>query len=107
MDEVSLFYEKWDWELADIDDEDILFWQLDDEGNYATITNMEGLMPETLDSPIIFSVYDHMDSFQWSVTLDDSHAFADCMRQYASIEELLKGLQHLREDKIEEYMRGE
>jgi hypothetical protein len=107
MTDVITFYEQWDIETVEIDDEETLFWQLDDVGNYALVTDEAGGIPENLDVPVIFSVYTDSDEFQWSVTLDDSRYLGELIRHYENIEDLLQALTTLREEKMEEYMHGQ
>ena len=73
------FYETINFELIDIDGYDTLFTELLEDGTYATVSDDDGHLPEDLETPIVFNVYDDNDSFQWSVTLDDSYQLKDLL----------------------------
>ena len=92
------FYESINFELIDIDGYDTLFTELLEDGTYATVSDDDGHMPEDLETPIVFNVYDDNDSFQWSVTLDDS-----LLDSAESTDEFLETLQRIREEHIEQY----
>ena len=102
-DTLESFYENLGFELAEIDDRDTLFYQVTDDGAYATITDEDGALPESLEEPIIFTLYDENDSFQWSVTIEDSHYFGELFTRVEDAEELLSHLQGIRQDNIARY----
>lgn len=52
------FYESINFELIDIDGYDTLFTELLEDGTYATVSDDDGHMPEDLETPIVFNVYD-------------------------------------------------
>ena len=106
-DAVGSFYEEMGFELVDIDDREVLFYQLDDDGAYATITDDNGNVPTDLDSPIIFSVYDENDSYQWSVTLEDSHYFGQLFARFAASDDLLANLRDIRQENIARFDASE
>ena len=60
-------------------------------------------MPDTLDTPIVFNVYDDTDSFQWSVSLDDSYQLQALLEEHTSTEDFLNALQMIRTENIENY----
>ncbi|MBK7921380.1 MAG: hypothetical protein IPJ92_04915 [Veillonella sp.] len=102
-DTVESLYEKMDFGILDFDNTDVLYTDLLDDGSYATITDNDGHMPETLETEIVFSVYDDNDSFQWSVTLEDSLYFQELYTAAESTEALLATLQDIRQEHIELY----
>ncbi len=102
-DTVESLYEKMDLGILDFDNTDVLYTDLLDDGSYATITDNDGHMPETLETEIVFSVYDDNDSFQWSVTLEDSLYFQELYTAAESTEALLATLQDIRQEHIELY----
>ena len=106
-DAVGAFYEEMGFELVEIDDREVLFYQLDDDGTYATITDDNGNVPADLDSPIIFSVYDENDSYQWSVTLEDSHYFGQLFARFAASDDLLANLRDIRQENIARFDASE
>ena len=63
----------------------------------------DGYMLEDLETPIVFNVYDDNDSFQWSVTLDDSYQLKDLLDGAESTDAFLATLQKLRQEHIEQY----
>ena len=100
---VKSFYEHLDFEVLEIDQVDTLYLELLDDGTYATVSNDDGHMPESLNSAIVFSVYDDNDSFQWSVTLEDSYYLQELLSKTESMEGLLSTLQDIRQEPIEHY----
>ena len=99
-DAVLDFYDALDFEIIDFDGYDTLFVELLDDGTYATVSDDDGHMPDTLDTPI---VYDDTDSFQWSVSLDDSYQLQALLEEHTSTEDFLNALQMIRTENIENY----
>ena len=97
------FYETINFELIDIDGYDTLFTELLEDGTYATVSDDDGHLPEDLETSIVFNVYDDNDSFQWSVTLDDSYQLKDLLDSAESTDAFLKTLQNIRQEHIEQY----
>jgi len=95
--------ESINFELIDIDGYDTLFTELLEDGTYATVSDDDGYMLEDLETPIVFNVYDDNDSFQWSVTLDDSYQLKDLLDGAESTDAFLATLQKLRQEHIEQY----
>ena len=56
-----------------------------------------------MDMPIIVSVYDDNDTFQWSVTLPNGDELKELFLRVESAEELLDTLQDIRHENIERY----
>ncbi|SNV71427.1 hypothetical protein [Veillonella rodentium] len=102
-DTVLDFYESINFEIIDIDGYDTLFTELLEDGTYATVSDDDGYMPEDLDTPIVFNVYDDNDSFQWSVTLDSSHQLQELLQNADSTETFLATLEDIREEHIEQH----
>ncbi len=84
VDIVLDFYETINFELIDIDGYDTLFTELLEDGTYATVS-------------------DDDDSFQWSVTLDDSYQLKDLLDSAESTDAFLETLQKIRQEHIEQY----
>ena len=97
------FYETINFDLIDIDGYDTLFTELLEDGTYATVSDDDGHLPEDLETPIVFNVYDDNDSFQWSVTLDDSYQLKDLLDSAESTDAFLETLQNIRQEHIEQY----
>ena len=73
-------------------------------GTYATVSDDDGYMPEDLETPVVFNVYDDNDSFQWSVTLDDSLPIKKIYWMVQKVRmHFLVTLQKLRKEHIEQY----
>ena len=104
-DAVLDFYDALDFEIIDFDGYDTLFVELLDDGTYATVSDDDGHMPDTLDTPIVFNVYDDTDSFQWSVSLNDSHQLQALLEENTSTEDFLNALQMIRTEKNETYQK--
>ena len=80
-----------------------MFYQIDDDGDYATITDEDGGVPTSLNEPIIFNLYDDMDSFQLSVTLEDSEYFGELFARVEDTDELLAVLKDIRQENMARY----
>ena len=102
-DTILDFYDALDFEIIDFDGYDTLFVELLDDGTYATVSDDDGHMPDTLDTPIVFNVYHDTDSFQWSVSLNDSHQLQALLEEHTSTEDFLNALQMIRTENIENY----
>lgn len=100
---IELFYEKLGFEIATIDDMDTLFLEIEENGNYATVTNYDGRFPESLDERLVFSIYDDNDSFQWSATLPDSFSLEEIFTKADDTASALTTLQAIRQDNIDRY----
>lgn len=102
-DAVLDFYDALDFEIIDFDGYDTLFIELLDDGTYATVSDDDGHMLDTLDTPIVFNVYDDTDSFQWSVSLNDSYQLQALLEEHTATVEFLEALQSIRTQNIENY----
>ena len=102
-DAVLDFYDSLDFEIIDFDGYDTLLIELLDDGTYATVSDDDGHMPDTLDTPIVFNVYDDTDSFRWSVSLDDSHQLQALLEENSNTKDFLDALQAIRTKNIEHY----
>lgn len=72
------FYEALGFEETETDDGQIVFGiELTKEGNYALLTDAEGLMPKNTTQEIIFAYYTPDDSFLWSASFKNSAAFKE------------------------------
>ena len=100
MEAITRFYEALGFEEIDFDDEPVLFSELDDDGNYAIITDEDGMMITSLEQPALFSYYTGDDEFQWSVTLEDSYFLKDIMNRHDDMDDLLQVLQEHRLDNM-------
>ncbi len=101
IEEIRSFYEKLDFDMVEIDDEDVLFLEIPDRNIYATVTDIDGAIPLALEDPIIWSVYDENDAFQWSVTVENSHYLEGLFSDSDSYDDILQSLRSLREDNIQ------
>lgn len=102
-DTIELFYEKLGFEIASIDDMDTLFLEIEENGDYATVTDYDGRFPESLEERLVFSAYDDNDSFQWSATLPSSFALEDIITKADDIHSALDHLQASRQEAIDRY----
>ena len=102
-DALESFYENLGFELVEIDDRETLFYQIDDDGDYATITDEDGGVPTSLKEPITFNLYDEIDSFQWSVTVEDSEYFGELFTRVEDTDELLAVLKDIRQENMARY----
>ena len=62
-----------------------------------TMTPLEGVIV------VVYIEYDDNDSFQWSVTLDDSYQLKDLLDSAESTDAFLETLQKIRQEHIEQY----
>lgn len=97
---VESFYESLQFEWITIDDQDVLFYELLDDGTYLIVTDDDGHTPTTVKEPIVISIYDSNDSFLWSVTLDNSTHLKELLEKADSMEEFMTVLSHIRQENI-------
>ena len=106
-DTVQQEFENIGFEIVEVDERDVLLYELSDgseeeAGQYAIVSD-DGRIPTSMDTPIIVSVYDDNDTFQWSVTLPNGDELKDLFLRVESAEELLDTLQEIRQENIERY----
>ena len=107
-DTVQQEFESIGFEIVEVDERDVLLYELSDgseeeAGQYAIVSDDDGRIPTSMDTPIIVSVYDDNDTFQWSVTLPNGDELKDLFLRVESAEELLDTLQDIRHENIERY----
>lgn len=107
-DTVQQEFENIGFEIVEVDERDVLLYELSDgseeeAGQYAIVSDDDGRIPTSMDTPIIVSVYDDNDTFQWSVTLSNGEELKDLFLRVESAEELLDTLQDIRHENIERY----
>ena len=107
-DTVQQEFENIGFEIVEVDERDVLLYELSDgseeeAGQYAIVSDDDGRIPTSMDTPIIVSVYDDNDTFQWSVTLPNGDELKDLFLRVESAEELLDTLQEIRQENIERY----
>ena len=107
-DTVQQEFENIGFEIVEVDERDVLLYELSDgseeeAGQYAIVSDDDGRIPTSMDTPIIVSVYDDNDTFQWSVTLPNGDELKDLCLRVESAEELLDTLQEIRQENIERY----
>lgn len=107
-DTVQQEFENIGFEIVEVDERDVLLYELSDgseeeAGQYAIVSDDDGRIPTSMDMPIIVSVYDDNDTFQWSVTLPNGDELKDLFLRVESAEELLDTLQEIRQENIERY----
>lgn len=72
------FYQALGFEATELEDGSAeLFFVLDQEGKYATLTDDNGTMPQNLQQPVIFACYTPNDSFLWSTGFKSSFQFQE------------------------------
>ena len=107
-DTVQQEFEDIGFEIVEVDERDVLLYELSDgseeeDGQYAIVSDEDGRIPVSMDTPVIVSVYDDNDTFQWSVTLSNGEELKDLFLRVESAEELLDTLQDIRHENIERY----
>ena len=107
-DTVQQEFENMGCEIVEVDERDVLLYELSDgseeeAGQYSIVSDDDGRIPTSMDTPIIVSVYDDNDTFQWSVTLPNGDELKDLFLRVESAEELLDTLQEIRQENIERY----
>ena len=107
-DTVQQEFENIGFEIVEVDERDVLLYELSDgseeeAGQYAIVSDDDGRIPTSMHTPIIVSVYDDNDTFQWSVTLPNGDELKDLFLRVESAEELLDTLQEIRQENIERY----
>lgn len=99
-DGIRNYFDNLGFELVEIDGHEVLFLELAELGDYAVVTDMDGNIPDSLEVPVIWSVYDENDSFQWSVTIENATFIKRLFEDVDSKEDVLATLRDLREDNI-------
>ncbi len=107
-DTVQQEFEDIGFEIVEVDERDVLLYELSDgseeeDGQYAIVSDEDGRIPVSMDTPVIVSVYDDNDTFQWSVTLPNGEELKELFLRVESAEELLDTLQDIRHENIERY----
>ena len=107
-DTVQQEFEDIGFEIVEVDERDVLLYELSDgseeeDGQYAIVSDEDGRIPVSMDTPVIVSVYDDNDAFQWSVTLPNGEELKELFLRVESAEELLDTLQDIRHENIERY----
>ena len=107
-DTVQQEFEHIGFEIVEVDERDVLLYELSDgseekDGQYAIVSDEDGRIPVSMDTPVIVSVYDDNDTFQWSVTLPNGEELKELFLRVESAEELLDTLQDIRNENIERY----
>ena len=107
-DTVQQEFEAIGFEIVEVDERDVLLYELSDgseeeDGQYAIVSDEDGRIPVSMDTPVIVSVYDDNDTFQWSVTLPNGEELKELFLRVESAEELLDTLQDIRHENIERY----
>lgn len=101
--QVEEFYETLHIAIEDIDNYDALVLDVSDKGNYITISDDDGRIPDSLDSPIVCNLYDYNSSYQWSVTLEDSYQLKDLLAESDDMESFLASLEVIRQNNFAKY----
>ena len=107
-DTVQQEFEHIGFEIVEIDERNVLLYELSDgseeeDGQYAIVSDEDGRIPVSMDTPVIVSVYDDNNTFQWSVTLPNGEELKELFLRVESAEELLDTLQEIRHENIERY----
>lgn len=107
-DTVQQEFENIGFEIVEVDERDVLLYELcdgseEEAGQYAIVSDDDGRIPTSMDTPIIVSVYNDNDTFQWSVTLPNGEELKALFLRVESAEELLDTLQDIRHENIERY----
>lgn len=71
------------YETADEDGSSALLYETLNNGDYALVTDGDGILPEDLEQEIIFAYYSADGAFSWSVSFEDSHHFFELLGQNA------------------------
>lgn len=73
---VLAFLQELGFEEIDIEDGlTALAVEFEPDGDYALITNSEGLLPETLKQSLVFACYTAEGAYQWSASFKNAAAF--------------------------------
>lgn len=69
---------------------------IDDAGNFATLTDMEGLAPTRLQQSVLFTYYTADGSFKWSTSFKSLSLFTECWEAAASLPEKVAAVEAYR-----------
>lgn len=97
-DSIVRFYEALGFEETEIEDNLVVLGiELSAEGEYALITDDNGLMPTTLNQSVTFACYTPNDSYLWNASFKTSAEFKEIWESAATIEAKLAAIRKHRE----------
>jgi hypothetical protein len=86
------------FEETDIEDGlTALFFELDEAGSYALVTDENGSFPETLPKPLVFACYSPAGAYQWSAMFKNSRKFQEFWSDPIPLAQKLSALQEQHE----------
>ena len=92
------YYETLGFEETEIDDNLIVLGvELTPEGNYALITDDEGIMPASLTQPVLFAYYTPDGSYLWSASFKNSAQFKESWTSVQTTADRLAAIIRFRE----------
>lgn len=74
-----------------------LCFEEDPDGEYALITNEDGVMPDSLDHPLLLSYYTGKGAFLWSTGFKDSSQFTECWANGTTFAEKMQAAERHRD----------
>lgn len=96
---VMEFYETLGFEEIDIEDGyTAFFYEVDNEGTYALITDEDGALPKSLKQRIIFACYNSEDAYIWSASFKNSYILQEIWSKSEAINDKLNAIQKHRKD---------
>lgn len=97
-DSIVRFYEALGFEETEIEDNLVVMGiELSAEGDYALITDDNGIMPTNLNQSVTFACYTPNDSYLWNASFKNSTVFKEVWESATSIEEKLAAIRKHRE----------
>lgn len=97
-DNVMEFFVDLGFEETDIEDGlTALSFELDEEGNYALITDENGGVPQTLRQVLVFACYSSEGAYLWSASFKNSYLFQETWSENPEVDQKLLSIQKYRE----------
>ncbi|SFL42610.1 hypothetical protein [Pelosinus propionicus] len=74
-----------------------LLYETLNNGDYALVTDGDGIIPEDLEQEIIFAYYTADGAFSWSVSFEDSHHFFELLGKHTESNHLIDIVKQYRD----------
>lgn len=97
MTTITELLEPYGFEELNLDEELVPCLDLPDTRTYAIVSDMDGLGPTDSEEPLLFTIYNEEDAFQWSVTLENIHTLLDIIQDHPTWSDRLDALKEKRE----------
>ncbi|MEG6584700.1 hypothetical protein [Dendrosporobacter sp. 1207_IL3150] len=98
-DNINEFYGQLGFEQIEVEDRlTALFIEVSPDGEYALVTDDNGVMPETLKQTVVFACYTSEGAFLWSTSFKNSYLLRDAWSENQPIEEKFLAVKNKRKE---------